>query len=333
MRGWWRDLTDLVLPADCPGCGTPRVALCAGCRSALCGSAPRRVRPTPQPRGLPAVHAAAPYGEAVRAVLLAHKERGALPLAQVLGEALAGAVEAALRGAGHGGGGSVLLVPVPSAGRAVRARGHDPVRRMALVAAGRLRRAGMPVSVLSGLRQRRPVADQAGLNSRQRQANLAGALEAAPGAGRLLRGAERIVVVDDLMTTGASLTETARALRGVCGVQRVGDERGGAMAEAADGAGVPAEPPTSPPAHPSTHPWARPSTGPPGEPESGVRVTGREAQMTVERQMRNRPSRDRVGGPAHSAGRARTTSGMSRPDVILAAVVAASPGSFEINRN
>ncbi|MEL3951776.1 ComF family protein, partial [Streptomyces sp. LNU-CPARS28] len=92
MRGWWQDLTDLVLPADCAGCGRPRVALCAGCRAALCGAAPRRVRPDPEPRGLPVVHAAAAYGEAVRAVLLAHKERGALPLAGALGEALAGAV-------------------------------------------------------------------------------------------------------------------------------------------------------------------------------------------------------------------------------------------------
>lgn len=62
------------------------------------------------------------------------------------------------------------------------------------------------------LRQRRRVADQSGLNSRQRLDNLAGALTVAPGGGRLL--AEGLVVlVDDLMTTGASLTEAARAVR------------------------------------------------------------------------------------------------------------------------
>ena len=32
MRGWWQDLTDLVLPAECGGCGTPRTVLCAECR-------------------------------------------------------------------------------------------------------------------------------------------------------------------------------------------------------------------------------------------------------------------------------------------------------------
>ncbi|MEU8027295.1 ComF family protein [Streptomyces sp. NPDC049099] len=218
MRGWWRDLTDLVLPADCAGCGAPRTVLCPRCRAALCGRAPRRVRPVPEPAGLPVVHAAAPYAEEVRTLLLAHKERGALALTGELGAALAGAVLAGLGGCGadvgERGSGTVLLVPVPSARWAVRARGHDPVRRMALAAAGELRRSGTPARVAAVLRQRRPVADQAGLDARRRLANLAGALEVTAGGGPLL-GAGHVVLVDDLMTTGASLAEAARALRDV----------------------------------------------------------------------------------------------------------------------
>ncbi|MEU5598071.1 ComF family protein [Streptomyces sp. NPDC020298] len=211
MRGWWQDLTDLVLPAECGGCGRPRTVLCQECRAALNGAVPRRVRPVPEPPGLPQVRAAAPYGDEVRAVLLAHKERGALTLTGALGAALAGAVRAGLPAAGRAGG-PVLLLPVPSARRAVRARGHDPVRRIALAAAGELRSAGTPARVVAVLRQRRAVADQSGLDWRGRLDNLAGALEVTAGGARLL-GGSRLVLVDDLVTTGATLTEAARAVR------------------------------------------------------------------------------------------------------------------------
>ncbi len=119
-------------------------------------------------------------------------------------------------GTGAEGSGTVLLVPVPSARWAVRARGHDPVRRMALAAAGELRRTGTSARVAAVLRQRRPVLDQAGLDARRRLANLEGALEVTAGGGRLL-DAGRVVLVDDLITTGASLAEAARALREAAG--------------------------------------------------------------------------------------------------------------------
>ncbi|MEV7567697.1 ComF family protein [Streptomyces tanashiensis] len=214
MRGWWREIAGLVLPVACGGCGRPRTELCPSCADALAGAAPRRVRPAPAPAGLPVVHAAAPYADAVRHLLLAHKERGALPLAGPLGGALAGAVEAA---AGPGEGpedGPLLLVPVPSSRSSVRARGHDPTRRIARAAAARLRRAGRQARVVPVLRQGRPVADQAGLGARGRLANLSGALEVVPGGARLLT-AGRVILVDDLMTTGASLAEAARALGAV----------------------------------------------------------------------------------------------------------------------
>ncbi|MFI6948241.1 ComF family protein [Streptomyces sp. NPDC050422] len=214
MRGWWREIAGLVLPVDCGGCGRPRTELCEECAAQLYGGVPRRVRPDPEPSGLPLVHAAAGYENAVRAVLLAHKERGALGLAGAVGRALAGAVRA---GAGVSPGeGPLLLVPVPSARRAVAARGHDPARRIALAAAAELRRGGTSARVAGVLRQRRPVADQSGLGARERRANLAGALGVVAGGGRLL-AAGRVVLVDDLLTTGASLAEAARAVDGAGG--------------------------------------------------------------------------------------------------------------------
>ncbi len=211
MRRWWQELAGLVLPVDCAGCGAVRVLVCAGCREALGGAGAGPVRPSPRPAGLPVVWAAAVYDGGVRGLLLAHKERGALPLAGVLGAALAAAVLAGGTG-GPGGAGEVALVPVPSARRQVRARGHDPARRIALAAAGRLRRAGVPARVAPVLGLRRAVADQAGLGARERRENLTGALAVRRGGRRLTDGA-RIVLVDDLITTGATLAEAARAVR------------------------------------------------------------------------------------------------------------------------
>ncbi|MEV6175447.1 ComF family protein [Streptomyces sp. NPDC051954] len=288
MRGWWQDLTDLVLPAECGGCGRPRTVLCPECRAALSGAAPCRVRPVPEPPGLPMVHAAARYADEVRAVLLAHKERGALALAAPLGMALAGVVRAGLSGAQVRDGQPVLLVPVPSARGAVRARGHDPARRIALAAASELRRGEMPARVVSVLRQRRVVADQSGLNSRQRLDNLAGALAVAPGGARLLAEGP-VVLVDDLMTTGASLTEAARAVRA-------------ATAQA-----------------------------------YGPGVYGSSAAAVYAAAAREGTEERRAGSMNEAADQRHGVPGMAgahRADaMICAAVVAASPDSFEMNRN
>ncbi|MEH0578304.1 ComF family protein [Streptomyces sp. B21-108] len=318
VRRWWQELAGLVLPADCGGCGSARTVLCPQCRTALSGAAPFRVRPAPQPPGLPAVHAAARYADEVRAVLLAHKERGALALTRPLGTALAGAVRAGVREAGVGEGeapqppGSLLLVPVPSARAAVRARGHDPARRIALAAAGELRRAGMPARVAAVLRQRRPVADQSGLDSRQRLANLVGALAVVPGGARVLRGGP-VVLVDDLVTTGASLAEAARAVRASL------------SAPVPPWPSVSADQQSQPEEARGRAAWR----GRPGEGERWEEVGG---GMGGEGAEAVYGGVTREGRQVKSFG-ARETDAGGAADVLCAAVVAASPDSFEINRN
>lgn len=194
------DLLDLVLPRACAGCRAPGHLLCPLCRAALRAAPLGRVRPTPCPAGLPPVLAQAQYDGAVRGLLIAHKERAALGLSRPLGQAL-GALAASF------GPGPFLVCAVPSSRSAVRTRGYDHAQRLARAAVAELRRRGVAVRGARLLVPVRAVADQSGLSTAQRAANLHGALQARGGAPA------RVVLLDDVMTTGATLVEAARALR------------------------------------------------------------------------------------------------------------------------
>ena len=106
----------------------------------------------------------------------------------------------------------IVLIPVPSAARAVRQRGFDATLTLARLAGRRLL-TRYPVRVLPALAQFRSVRDQAGLDARQRQRNLSGGI-------RLRRAVDGalVVLVDDLVTSGSSLSEAARAVRSGGGI-------------------------------------------------------------------------------------------------------------------
>lgn len=205
---------DLLLGGSCVGCGAPGRLLCAGCRAALPRPA-HAVEVPGWPHPVP-VTAAAPYAGTVRALVVGHKERALHALRADLGALLAGAVTAL--GPGPGPEPALVLVPVPSRRASLRARGHDPTAAMVRSAARRLAsREGRPGQVLvAGLLAQRPgVLDQGGLDRRARAANLAGALCCpSDGLRRLARrvGAARVVVCDDVVTTGATAAEAVRAL-------------------------------------------------------------------------------------------------------------------------
>lgn len=210
-------LADLVLPVTCAGCGEApstagsrlRRGVCSRCAQSLLRLAPGAVSPTPAPAGLPPVAALGAYQGALRSVLLAYKERGRNPLAPALGALLAEAVTAVAPD------GPLLLVPVPSTARAARARYGDHMARMARYTAARLRGAGRPVLLAQPLRAL-PRADSAGLTGAER-AEAAGRgfrIRAGEPAGlRRSAAGARLVVLDDIVTTGVTLAAVAGALR------------------------------------------------------------------------------------------------------------------------
>jgi predicted amidophosphoribosyltransferase len=134
------------------------------------------------------------YDGVARDLVLALKLRHQRPAAEPLADALAMLVQG-------GGGRAAVVTWVPARRADRRRRGFDHAELIARHVAADL---GLPVAGLLERASVRP--DQAGLGRRQRWENLAGAFTGRPFSGVVL-------LVDDLVTTGATAAACARALR------------------------------------------------------------------------------------------------------------------------
>ncbi len=197
-------LLDLAFPATCVGCGREGTPLCDPCGRALAARAgqPAGVllgMPSDVPLPLVQLEWCAPYGDVVRAALHALKYAGERRLARPLGTA------AATRWREAGIGGDLLVhVPVHAARRA--ARGYDQAELLARAAAEAL---GLPAA--PALRRERATAPQFELGRDRRAANVAAAFAVDSAWAPAVRD-RWIVLVDDVVTTGATLVACAGAL-------------------------------------------------------------------------------------------------------------------------
>ena len=180
---------DLLLGASCPGCDSPGWSLCSECLRTL-----RSVEAIP-PQQLPvSVVAVAPYRPLLARVIPRFKDEGAWQLSRPLGALLADLVIELDPPA------DARLVPIPSRPRAVRARGFDHVAALCQVVS---RRTGLPC--WTGLRRRDIGVDQEGLGRVGRAQNLTGTMFAKGCSSPVL-------LVDDVVTSGATLSEACRTL-------------------------------------------------------------------------------------------------------------------------
>lgn len=193
LATWGRVLLDLVYPQDCVLCGRATHALCPACESGLADFT--RV-PGGEALGSVALISATRAHEDALRVLRRVKDQGQTELARPLGRIL----RAAILYASQNQSGTVLVC-VPDSRKSFIKRGFHPVSLI-------VKRAGF--ELFPGLESRASALDQRALSAEQRQRNLANTMVAHPD----LRS-RRVVLIDDVVTTGATATECVRALEKV----------------------------------------------------------------------------------------------------------------------
>ncbi len=215
MAKWTAAVLDLVFPPRCAFCARCGVhGVCPACEKSL----PRTEKTVREGAGFGRCVAPLRYDGAVRESLLRFKFRGAQSAAEGYAQLLSQAVAEELGGAFD------VITYVPVSDRRRRERGYDQARLIA-EALGKIWDTP-PETLLRKVFDNPP---QSGLTTREeRRGNVLGVYEAA-NAERI-RGA-RILLVDDIITTGATLAECARVLRAagaadvVCAAAASAEER------------------------------------------------------------------------------------------------------------
>ncbi len=212
---------DFLLPAACAGCGgavddaSYPGPVCRGCRLGLpavplplcerCGApsgagrAPACLECADWPAALHGARAACLLQSPARELVHALKYQGWRGAGAFMGAEMARRAGPAVRKAER-------LVPVPTSARNRRRRGYNQARVIADAMGAAL---GVPVAEC--LERRRQQGTQTALNPEQRRANVSSAFALVQGGERDVEG-RRVVLVDDVLTTGATVLAAFGAL-------------------------------------------------------------------------------------------------------------------------
>lgn len=187
-------LFDLVAPLDCAACEEPAPrGFCGDCRALLRPPAPRELDGVP-------VFAAAAYAAPLDAAIRRYKYHGRSDLCSVLASLVPSRTLA--RVCSDPG---TLFVPVPLHRARLAERGYDQSALLALALASR----GGRAASARALWRVRPTDQQARLDERARARNVTGAFASRAGVELVGRP---VVLVDDVITTGATAGECVRTL-------------------------------------------------------------------------------------------------------------------------
>ncbi|MGZ7495993.1 ComF family protein [Corynebacterium sp. ZY180755] len=188
---------ELLLPVSCAGCGVAGVRVCDECKAQWTGL-PQRITTRADPHA--PIWSLGPYGGSRRRALIALKERGRRDVARPMGAAIGAAVRFLIACGELDE--DILLVPAPTSRASARKRGGDPVMRMIL---------NTGFDVWKAVEHTRGVKDSVGLDVQGRRKNLAGHVRFT-GATTMPSPERGVLVVDDVITTGATMAVTLAVL-------------------------------------------------------------------------------------------------------------------------
>jgi predicted amidophosphoribosyltransferase len=201
-----KNLADLIFPSRCIGCSELGISICSNCRSSWHPHTYLR-EVSVEGRIYPVV-SSVQYSPIASRVLLSAKESNIAAADKLLVDAISHSLSHFIKRFGGS-----TLVAIPSRRSATRKRGRNFLNEIASEVA-RISENEISFIDTQLLVHSRSVRDQSALNSRQRQSNVSGAL-AVPSNFKPRSSSGNIgplIIVDDLITTGATLAEAIRAL-------------------------------------------------------------------------------------------------------------------------